>query len=126
MSGRLQVFCVALGLSLGFGAGEAAASAPEDEVAAPAAPVVDLNAASVEELCTLPGIGPKKAEAIISLREKRPFTRVTQLLLVKGIGPKTLTRLKPRLTVGPVSPRPVPPTGPPSVAEAEVAGAGAR
>lgn len=65
-------------------------------------PIVELNRATVEELQSLPGIGLKKAEAIIAQREKRPFTRVTQLLLVKGIGQKTLTRLKPRLAVRPV------------------------
>ncbi len=61
--------------------------------------VVDLNQATVEELCTLPGIGPKKADAILALRHKKPFTRVTQLLQVKGIGPKTLDKLKPHLRV---------------------------
>ncbi|MDP2342471.1 MAG: helix-hairpin-helix domain-containing protein [Deltaproteobacteria bacterium] len=65
--------------------------------------VVDLNLASAVELCTLPGIGPKKAEAIMALRSKRAFTRVTQLLQVKGIGPKTLDRLKSRVRLGPVA-----------------------
>lgn len=66
--------------------------------------VVNLNVASIEELCTLPGIGRKKAEAIVALRTRKPLTRVTQLLQVKGIGPKTLRRLKPMLSVAPVSP----------------------
>lgn len=81
----------------------------------PTAPIVELNRATVEELQSLPGIGLKKAEAIIAQREKRPFTRVTQLLLVKGIGQKTLTRLKPRLTVRPVgSVGPATPAGAPA------------
>jgi competence protein ComEA len=63
-------------------------------------PPVDLNRATVEELCTLPGIGKKKAEAIVALRERKPFTRVTQLLQIKGIGPRTLQRMRPRLVVG--------------------------
>jgi competence ComEA-like helix-hairpin-helix protein len=72
--------------------------------------VVNLNTATEEELCTLPGIGEKKAKAIMALRTKQPFLRVTQLLQVKGFGPKTLTRLKPYLTVGALPPtRPVPP-----------------
>lgn len=62
---------------------------------------VDVNSATVEELCTLPGIGPKKAEAIIALREKRPLTRLTQLLLVRGIGKKTLEKLRPEVEFGP-------------------------
>lgn len=71
--------------------------------------VVNLNTATEEELCTLPGIGAKKAKAIMALRTKQPFLRVTQLLQVKGFGPKTLTRLKPWLTVGVLPPpRPAP------------------
>ena len=66
----------------------------------------------------MPGIGPKKAEAIIALRQKRPFTRVTQLLQVKGIGPKTLEKLKPKVTLtlpkSPASPSPKPKPKPPT------------
>jgi competence protein ComEA len=65
---------------------------------------VDLNLATLEELQRLPGIGPRKAEAIVALRKKRPFTRVTQLLEVKGVGRKTLERLKPWVRVPPVAP----------------------
>jgi competence ComEA-like helix-hairpin-helix protein len=60
---------------------------------------VDLNKATLQELCTLPGIGPKRAKAIIDQREKRPFSRITQLLKIKGIGHRTLKRLKGRITV---------------------------
>jgi competence ComEA-like helix-hairpin-helix protein len=63
------------------------------------APKLDLNLATLQQLCTLPGIGAKKAKAIIAYREKRPFSRITQLVRVKGIGPKTVRRLKERLTV---------------------------
>lgn len=80
-------------------AGPATAAPPEGDPASEARPVVDLNHAGVDELCTLPGIGRKKAEAIIALRDRRPFTRVTQLLQIKGIGHKTLLKLKPRVTV---------------------------
>ena len=78
-------------------------------------PVVNVNAATVDELCSLPGIGRKKAEAIIALRTRRPLTRVTQLLQVKGIGPKTLQRLKPRLSVAPVGTPAVVVSGKPGV-----------
>lgn len=63
---------------------------------------VDLNSAPVEQLQGLPGIGPKKAEAIIALRHQRAFSRVSQLLEVRGIGRKTLERLKPLVRVGAV------------------------
>ena len=81
-----------------------AIASPEAAPGPISGPIVELNRATVEELQSLPGIGLKKAEAIIAQREKRPFTRVTQLLLVKGIGQKTLTRLKPRLAVRLVTP----------------------
>lgn len=62
-------------------------------------PRVDLNHATVEELTTLKGIGRKKAQAIVAFRARRPFTRLTQLLKVKGIGKKTLSRLRPHLAI---------------------------
>ena len=62
--------------------------------------VLDLNSATVEQLDHLPGIGRKKAEAIVQLRHKHPYVRVTQLLEVRGIGSKTLQRLRPYLRVG--------------------------
>ena len=64
---------------------------------------VELNSASVDELCLLPGIGPKKAEAIIALRDRYAFTRVTQLLRVRGIGRKTLERLRAYIYIEPLT-----------------------
>lgn len=61
---------------------------------------VDLNTADVTTLQTLPGVGPVTAEAIISHREQQPFASVEDLLLVKGIGPKTFESLKDLVTVG--------------------------
>ena len=105
MSRWLLLCCVLLTKSIH------AEAAPAPSTALPASPtvVVNVNVASIEELCTLPGIGRKKAEAIVALRTRRPLTRVTQLLQVKGIGPKTLHRLKPMLSVAPA---PVPPVKP--------------
>lgn len=91
-----------LALALASGATASPVADAGDPPPTGAAPtLVDLNHASVEALCTLPGIGRKKAEAIIALRDRRPFTRVTQLLQIKGIGRKTLLKLKPRITVTP-------------------------
>ena len=56
---------------------------------------VDLNAASSEELQTLPGIGPGRAEAIIDHRESHgPFTRIEDILEVSGIGEKTFESIQ--------------------------------
>lgn len=54
---------------------------------------VYLNSADVEELRRLPGIGPKRAQAILALRQRvGRFQRVEELLRVKGIGRATLRK----------------------------------
>ncbi len=57
--------------------------------------VVNVNTASAEQLCLLPGIGQSKARAIIEHRAKQPFTRIEDLQKVKGIGPKLVEKLRP-------------------------------
>lgn len=88
------------------------AALEDEDDEGPAKALVDLNSATAAELCALPGIGPKKAEAIIAARERRPFVRVSQLLQVKGIGPRMLSRIKPLVTVK----APATPAAPPRVA----------
>jgi len=61
---------------------------------------VILNQATIADLRHLPGIGQKRAEAIIQLRQKLgKFRRVTDLLRVKGIGPKRLKQLAPKMVL---------------------------
>lgn len=60
-----------------------------------AASRINVNQASAEQLSTLPGIGPFKAEAIIAAREQKGgFSSVADLQVVKGIGEKTIARLE--------------------------------
>jgi competence protein ComEA len=61
---------------------------------------VDINTASLAELQTLPGIGPKLSQRIVDERERKAFGSVDDLRRVAGIGPKTMDRLKPLVTVG--------------------------
>lgn len=68
-----------------------------------ASPIIDLNTASVEQLQTLPGIGPSKARAIVEYREKQPFAKLEDLMNVSGIGPKTFEKIKDRITVSTVN-----------------------
>jgi competence protein ComEA len=63
---------------------------------------VILNLAGVEDLRHLPGIGPKRAEQIVALRDKlKRFRRFTDLLRVRGIGPKRLQKILPKLVLDP-------------------------
>ncbi|MCP4168310.1 MAG: ComEA family DNA-binding protein [Chloroflexi bacterium] len=57
---------------------------------------IDLNKATLDQLVTLSGIGPKTAESIIA---GRPYGTVDDLLRIKGIGEKTLEKLRPYIAV---------------------------
>jgi competence protein ComEA len=57
---------------------------------------VYINHASVDELRRLPGVGPKRAEAILALRQRvGRFQRVEDLLRVKGIGRGAVKKWRP-------------------------------
>ena len=59
---------------------------------------VSANEADAEELCTVKGIGPKLAAAIIGEREQNGAFRYWEdLLCVRGIGEKTLRKLEGQL-----------------------------
>jgi len=62
---------------------------------------LDLNRADAVELDLLPGVGPALASRILAERRRRGSLGSTRdLLQVRGIGPKTLAKLLPRVTVG--------------------------
>lgn len=68
--------------------------------AAAAAGPVDLNTATLEQLDTLPGVGPATAQAIIDHRTRNGrFRSVDDLLEVRGIGPAKLEQLRPLVRV---------------------------
>jgi competence protein ComEA len=62
---------------------------------------LDLLSADEMELQVLPGVGPVIARRIIEWRSKREHPwGPDDLLEVSGIGPATLERLRPFITVG--------------------------
>ncbi len=61
---------------------------------------VNINTASAQELTSLHGVGPARAEQIVAWREQNGgFTSVEQLLEIRGIGPATLERNRERLVL---------------------------
>ncbi len=75
--------------------GAAHAEAPKRD----AVPVININTASAGQLSFLPGIGQTKAERVVAYRTKHTFKAVVELARVKGIGLKTVRKLKPWLRV---------------------------
>lgn len=61
---------------------------------------VAINIATKEEIETIVGIGPTKAESIIRYREEKgPFMKLEDLLEVDGIGEKSLEKMKEEIIV---------------------------
>ncbi len=62
--------------------------------------LININSATAKEFERLHGIGPQIAGRIVAYREKNgAFKRVDDITKVRGIGPKTLERLRPHLTM---------------------------
>lgn len=77
----------------------AAASDRSPEARAPGR--IDVNRAGASELDALPGIGPVLARRIVEYRRQHgPFRSVEELRAVRGLGPRLLERLRPRVSVG--------------------------
>lgn len=63
--------------------------------------LINVNSADLGELDLLPGIGPALGQRIIDYRsEHGHFASVDDLTRVSGIGPRTLDRLRPLVTLG--------------------------
>jgi len=66
-------------------------------IATPPDQLIDLNTATLEELESLNGIGPKRAKLII---KRRPYKSVDDLARVRGIKSSLLEKIRPNVSAG--------------------------
>jgi len=75
-------------------------AAPPDELGAGSDGPLDLNAATLEQLDGLPGVGPATAQAILDYRAAHgAFHSINELLRVRGIGDARFAALRARVRV---------------------------
>jgi len=74
---------------------------PTTQTRTPQHTKVNINTAMLDELVTIKGIGPVKAQAIIDYRNsKGKFKKIEEITNVKGIGVKTFEKIKDNLYIG--------------------------
>jgi len=99
-----SILILLLGAALappGLSAAEITAAFPSGD-AVENRPTYDLNSVSREDLLAIRGIGPALAERILNYRTRHgAFSSIDELLGVKGIGEKSLTRLREHFTLTP-------------------------
>ncbi len=100
-AGAAMLLCFALELGTAAPLDPVPRTAPAAAAPADRAALVDVNAAGLEELMTLPGIGAVRAQAILDDRaENGPYRYPEDLIRVKGIGPGILENLLDQITTG--------------------------
>lgn len=70
-----------------------------EKIASPANIPVSINKGTFNELNSLPGIHPELSRRIIKYRSEQSFTKIYDLMKVKGISPDKFVKLQPYITL---------------------------
>ena len=66
------------------------------------ASLININTATLQQLDSLPSIGPVTAQSIVTYREQHgAFQHIEDIMNVSGIGPVTFDKIQNLITVGP-------------------------
>ena len=96
----LAVVALAIGLVQSAYAVQKVAAETTTPVTATAAAMVNVNTATVDQLTTIKGLGPKKAQAIVDYRKDNgAFKNVDDLKKVPGISEKLFASIKPQIAL---------------------------
>lgn len=88
-----HIMTIALALTFLIGSVTSSLSAELTEM-------ININTAGVKEIMKLPGIGKKKAEAIIAFRQDNGgFEDINDLKKIEGIGKKTFEKIKVHIVI---------------------------
>lgn len=61
--------------------------------------LVNINTATKEELMSLPGIGERKAEAIIKYRNSKSFSNIEDIMNISGIKESAFNKIKDKICI---------------------------
>jgi len=83
-------------LDSAIGSPPPAAQSPQSQVPGK----LNINTATREQLMSLPGIGPAFGKRIVEYRQQHgQFTKIEDLMNVKGLGPKRFDKIKDKVTI---------------------------
>ncbi|WP_026693933.1 helix-hairpin-helix domain-containing protein [Peribacillus kribbensis] len=100
VSDQMVIFVPEIGAEIPGGMGSSVAAAGPVSDSQSGGAKVNINSADLEELQTLTGIGPSKAQAIMDYRNKNgSFKSPEDLKNISGIGEKTFEKIKDMIAV---------------------------
>lgn len=96
----LLALLVALTITVPVTLSFAATKSAQTKAVATLTEKININTSNEDLLTSVPGIGPKTAKSIYAYRKQNGnFKTIEDLLNVKGIGEKSLKKMKPYLTI---------------------------